>query len=107
MRRFLILFGLVLLLSSLTAYQGVDFIRDNEIAGVVLLSGDSHIGELNVIPWSERGGYDLYDPIKVGFVANGTAAEKAGTRYDTSERASDRSPDHRRPAGSRPPWRHG
>jgi alkaline phosphatase D len=38
-----------------------DFIRDSEIPGVVLLSGDSHVGELNVIPWSERGGYDLYD----------------------------------------------
>jgi alkaline phosphatase D len=38
-----------------------DFIRDNEISGVVLLSGDSHVGELNVIPWSEKGGYDLYD----------------------------------------------
>jgi alkaline phosphatase D len=38
-----------------------DFIRDQEISGVVLLSGDTHIGELNVIPWSGRGGYDLYD----------------------------------------------
>jgi alkaline phosphatase D len=38
-----------------------DFIRDEEISGVVLMSGDSHVGELNVIPWSERGGYDLYD----------------------------------------------
>jgi alkaline phosphatase D len=38
-----------------------DFVRDQEITGVVLLSGDSHIGELNVIPWSEHGGYDLYD----------------------------------------------
>jgi len=38
-----------------------DFIRDREIPGVVLLSGDTHIGELNVIPWSERGGYDYYD----------------------------------------------
>ena len=38
-----------------------DFIRDNGIGGVVLLSGDSHIGEINVIPWSENGGYDLYD----------------------------------------------
>jgi alkaline phosphatase D len=37
------------------------FIRDNEISGVVLLSGDSHVGELNVIPSSEEGGYDLYD----------------------------------------------
>jgi alkaline phosphatase D len=38
-----------------------DFIRDREITGVVLLSGDTHIGELNVIPWSARGGYDYYD----------------------------------------------
>ena len=38
-----------------------DFIRDEGIGGVVLLSGDSHIGEINVIPWSENGGYDLYD----------------------------------------------
>ena len=38
-----------------------DFIRDERIAGVVLLSGDTHVGELNAIPWSERGGYDLYD----------------------------------------------
>jgi len=40
-----------------------DFIRDREISGVVLMSGDSHIGELNVIPWSEHGGYDLYDMV--------------------------------------------
>ena len=38
-----------------------DFIRDRGIEGVVLLSGDSHVGELNCIPWSQRGGYDLYD----------------------------------------------
>jgi alkaline phosphatase D len=38
-----------------------DFIRDQSITGVVLLSGDTHVGELNCIPWSERGGYDLYD----------------------------------------------
>ena len=38
-----------------------DFIRDNRINGVVLLSGDTHIGELNAIPWSEKGGYDMYD----------------------------------------------
>jgi alkaline phosphatase D len=38
-----------------------DFIRDREISGVVLLSGDSHVGELNCIPRSEAGGYDLYD----------------------------------------------
>jgi alkaline phosphatase D len=38
-----------------------DFIRDREITGVVLATGDSHVGELNVIPWSENGGYDYYD----------------------------------------------
>lgn len=38
-----------------------DFIRDEGIEGVVLLSGDSHVGELNCIPWSQRGGYDFYD----------------------------------------------
>jgi alkaline phosphatase D len=38
-----------------------DFIRDREINGVIFLSGDTHVGELNVIPWSEKGGYDYYD----------------------------------------------
>lgn len=37
------------------------FIVREEIEGVVLLSGDTHVGELNAIPWSERGGYDFYD----------------------------------------------
>ena len=40
-----------------------DFIRDREISGVVLMSGDTHVGELNVIPWSDNGGYDLYDMV--------------------------------------------
>ncbi len=39
----------------------LDFIRDNQVSGVVVLSGDSHIGEINMIPWSEHGGYDVYD----------------------------------------------
>jgi len=38
-----------------------DWIRDRRIGGVICLSGDSHVGELNCIPWSERGGYDIYD----------------------------------------------
>ena len=38
-----------------------DFIRDESIGGVVCISGDSHMGELNCIPWSQRGGYDIYD----------------------------------------------
>lgn len=37
------------------------FIRDQEIEGVVLLSGDTHVAEANCIPFSENGGYDLYD----------------------------------------------
>jgi alkaline phosphatase D len=37
------------------------FIRAEGISGVVLLSGDNHIGELNCLPESERGGYDLFE----------------------------------------------
>lgn len=37
------------------------FIQREAISGVVLLSGDTHVGELNAIPGSERGGYDFYD----------------------------------------------
>jgi hypothetical protein len=33
-------------------------------------------------------GYDVYDPVKVGFVTGGEEAERVGTRYDVSERAS-------------------
>ena len=39
----------------------LDFIRTEAIAGVVLLSGDNHVGELNCLPESERGGYDLFE----------------------------------------------
>lgn len=38
-----------------------DFIRDNDIGGVICISGDSHMGELNCIPRSQQGGYDIYD----------------------------------------------
>lgn len=38
-----------------------DFIRDRRIGGVVCISGDSHMGELNCIPRSAEGGYDIYD----------------------------------------------
>lgn len=38
-----------------------EFIRTNHIEGVVLMSGDTHVAELNCIPWSDNGGYDLYD----------------------------------------------
>jgi len=38
-----------------------DWIRDQKISGALLLSGDTHRGELYAIPWSEKGGYDLYE----------------------------------------------
>lgn len=38
-----------------------DQIMAEKISGVVLLSGDTHFGEMNCLPWSERGGYDLYE----------------------------------------------
>jgi len=38
-----------------------NYIRDEGISGVVLLSGDTHTGEFNAIPWSDHGGYDFYE----------------------------------------------
>ena len=43
-KRFLILFAVVLLLSTLTAYQGVDYIRNNEAAGFVNIFSGSRFG---------------------------------------------------------------
>lgn len=40
-----------------------DYIRDQKIEGVFCISGDSHMGELNCIPRSAEGGYDLYDMV--------------------------------------------
>lgn len=37
------------------------FLREEGIGGVVLLSGDNHVAELNCHPESERGGYDLFE----------------------------------------------
>ena len=51
-----------------------DFIRDRRIEGVILLSGDTHFGEVNCIPWSERGGYDLYN-----FVSSPLAQNTGGS----------------------------
>lgn len=31
------------------------------VGGLILLSGDTHFGELNCLPWSERRGYDVYE----------------------------------------------
>lgn len=52
-----------------------DFIRDERIEGVILLSGDTHFGEVNCIPRSEQGGYDLYD-----FVSS-PLAQATGTSF--------------------------
>lgn len=38
-----------------------DFIRDEQINGVVLMSGDTHYAELNAIPWSDHDGYDFFE----------------------------------------------
>lgn len=51
---------------SWSAYQHertrlFNFIRDNRISGVVLLSGDTHFPYVACAPWSEQGGYDFYD----------------------------------------------
>ncbi len=40
-----------------------DFIVREAISGVVLISGDTHVGEFNCIPWSENGGYDFYEMV--------------------------------------------
>lgn len=39
----------------------ITFIREEKISGVVLLSGDNHVGELNCLPESQNGGYDLFE----------------------------------------------
>jgi alkaline phosphatase D len=56
-----------------------DFIRDEKIEGVILLSGDTHFGEVNCIPRSEQGGYDLYD-----FVSS-PLAQLTGNSFLTQE----------------------
>jgi hypothetical protein len=33
-------------------------------------------------------GFDLYDPVKVGFITDGAEAERIGTKFDTSERSN-------------------
>lgn len=47
-----------------------DYIRDHDITGVFLLSGDTHVGEINAIPWSEQGGYDFYDLVSSPLAQN-------------------------------------
>lgn len=40
-----------------------DWIMQSGITGVVLLAGDPHSSELNVMRWSRKGGYDLYEMV--------------------------------------------
>ena len=47
-----------------------DFIRDEAIEGVLLMSGDTHVGELNAVPWSRRGGYDFFDLVSSPLAQN-------------------------------------
>ncbi|MCB1702771.1 MAG: alkaline phosphatase D family protein [Halioglobus sp.] len=47
-----------------------DFIRDENISGVILMSGDVHRAEANCIPRSEQGGYDMLE-----FVSSGLAQD--------------------------------
>jgi alkaline phosphatase D len=56
-----------------------DFIRDHGIEGVFCLSGDTHFGEVNCIPWSARGGYDLYD------LVSSPLAQTTGTSFLNAE----------------------
>ena len=39
-------------------------------------------------PTTFRRGYDVYDPIRVGFVTSGPDAERLGFRYDTAQRGN-------------------
>jgi alkaline phosphatase D len=53
-----------------------DYIRDQKIEGVVCISGDSHMGELNCIPRSAEGGYDIYDMV------SSPLAQMPAAKYD-------------------------
>lgn len=50
------------------------WITENQIEGVVLVSGDVHRSELNIIPWSEHGGYDFYELV-ASPLAQGTSTD--------------------------------
>lgn len=65
-----------------------DFIRDNRISGVVLLSGDTHFPYVACAPWSERGGYDLYD-----LVSSALAQVVAESAMDPGRIAARMAPD--------------
>ncbi len=71
--------------------QLFDWIQQEAVSGVVLLSGDTHVGELNCIPRSAQGGYDLYD------LVSSPLAQPSGDGW------KERSPEQRlRPGFSQP-----
>lgn len=65
-----------------------NYIRDNKINGVVLLSGDTHYPYVACAPWSEQGGYDLYD-----LVSSALAQVLSDTREGVEERLKNMLPD--------------
>ncbi|MBT2188318.1 alkaline phosphatase D family protein [Sphingobium nicotianae] len=65
-----------------------DFIRDRKINGVVLLSGDTHYPYVACAPWSEQGGYDLYD-----LVSSALAQMLSDTREAAEQRIAQMLPD--------------
>lgn len=46
------------------------YIRENEIDGIVLLSGDDDEAEIKAIPMSREGGYDLYELVSSPLAQN-------------------------------------
>ena len=56
-----------------------DYIRTKNIGGVVLVSGDTHTGELNAIPWSDKGGYDFYDLVSSPLAQNASTGWRERT----------------------------
>ncbi|MGH1558893.1 alkaline phosphatase D family protein [Caulobacter segnis] len=65
-----------------------NFIRDHKISGVVLLSGDTHFPYVACAPWSEQGGYDLYD-----LVSSALAQVVSGSPMDLGRIAARMAPD--------------
>ncbi len=48
------------------------YIRENEIDGIVLLSGDDDEAEIKAIPMSRKGGYDFYELVSSPLAQNPT-----------------------------------
>ncbi len=65
-----------------------DFIRDEAISGVLLLSGDTHFPYVAGIPRAQTGGYDLYD-----FCSSALAQVVNGSVGRVSDRLAHMAPD--------------